>query len=87
MTCRVHPRAARPGHVAGTPGWCCAKSGGHDGGMTEQTPKKLDLDGDLVLEQTADDTDAGWGAEALADADPAAVLRRYLDDTPPHHGD
>jgi len=55
--------------------------------MTEQTPKKLDLDGDLVPEQTADDTDAGWGAEALADADPAAVLRRYLDDTPPHHGD
>jgi hypothetical protein len=49
--------------------------------------RRLDLDVDLVPEQTVDDTDAGWGAEAGTDADPAAVLRRYLDETPPHHGD
>lgn len=41
---------------------------------------------DLVPEQTADDTDAGWGAGSRGDQDPAAVLRRYLDETPPHHG-
>jgi hypothetical protein len=38
---------------------------------------------ELLPEQTRDDTDA---AEAPA-ADPATVLRRYLDDKPPHHGD
>ena len=50
-------------------------------------PRPLDLDVDLVPEQTTDDTDAGWGAESRAGKDPASVLRRYLDETPPHHGD
>jgi hypothetical protein len=50
-------------------------------------PRRLELDVDLVPEQTADDTDAGWGGEGRADADPASVLRRYLDEKPPHHGD
>lgn len=50
-------------------------------------PKPLDLDVDLVPEQTTDDTDAGWGAESRAEREPAAVLRRYLDEKPPHHGD
>lgn len=50
-------------------------------------PKPLDLDVDLVPEQTTDDTDAGWGAESRAEQEPAAVLRRYLDEKPPHHGD
>jgi hypothetical protein len=51
--------------------------------------KPLDLDADLELvpEQTADDTDAGWGSESRAERDPARVLRRYLDEKPPHHGD
>ncbi|MBI1377297.1 MAG: hypothetical protein GC157_07435 [Frankiales bacterium] len=49
-------------------------------------PLRLD-DVDLVPEQTRDDTDDGWGASAAGDRDPAAVLRRYLDETPPHHGD
>ena len=59
--------------------------------MTERepvAPPRLDLDAvELVPEQTSDDTDAGWGGESRADADPATVLRRYLDDKPPHHGD
>jgi hypothetical protein len=53
----------------------------------DATAARLDLDVELIPEQTADDTDAGWGTEARGDADPATVLRRYLDDTPPHHGD
>ena len=50
-------------------------------------PRPLDLDVDLVPEQTTADTAAGWGAESRAEKDPASVLRRYLDETPPHHGD
>lgn len=50
-------------------------------------PPRPRIDVDLVPEQTSDDTDAGWGAESRADRDPAAVLRRYLDEKPPHHGD
>lgn len=50
-------------------------------------PRPLRLDVELVPEQTTDDTDAGWGAPARDGSDPAAVLRRYLDETPPHHGD
>ena len=54
----------------------------------DSRPPRLDLDVDLVPEQTGDDTDDGWGgSEVTADQDPAAVLRRYLDETPPHHGD
>jgi hypothetical protein len=45
------------------------------------------LDIDLVPEQTSDDTDAGWGRDTLPEQDPAALLRRYLEDKPPHHGD
>ena len=48
---------------------------------------RLELYVDLVPEQTTDDTDAGWGTEGRADTDPATVLRRYLDEKPPHHGD
>jgi hypothetical protein len=63
--------------------------------MTEQTPAPeptssatpLDLDVELVPEQTSDDTDAGWGSESRAEQDPRTVLRRYLDEKPPHHGD
>ena len=50
-------------------------------------PLELDVDLELVPEQTADDTDDGWGSESRSERDPAAVLRRYLDERPPHHGD
>ena len=49
----------------------------------EPTPPRLDLDVELLPEQTRDDLDEGGAAPA----DPAALLRRYRDETPPHHGD
>jgi hypothetical protein len=56
--------------------------------VSEPTPpRRLELDVDLVPDQTSDDTDAGWGGESRGDSDPATVLRRYLDEKPPHHGD
>ncbi|MCA0331822.1 MAG: hypothetical protein LCI03_18255 [Actinobacteria bacterium] len=52
----------------------------------DPAPRKLQLDDvDLLPEQTSDDVDAP--ADRAAAKDPAAVLRRYLDETPPHHGD
>ena len=53
----------------------------------DNAPPRLDLDVELVPEQTSDDTDAGWGGNERGDVDPAELLRRYLDDKPPHHGD
>ena len=38
-----------------------------------------------VPDQTADDTDVGWGDRARED-DPEDV-GRFLDERPPHHGD
>jgi hypothetical protein len=57
--------------------------------VTDQQPPRprLDLDVELVPDQTSDDTDAGWGAAPTAAEDPAATLKRYLDEKPPHHGD
>jgi hypothetical protein len=54
-----------------------------DAARDGSAPRRLELDVELLPEQTSDDTDAG---EAPA-ADPATVLRRYLDEKPPHHGD
>jgi hypothetical protein len=45
-------------------------------------PLRLD-DLELVPEQTTDDTDSGWDGSR---ADPAADVRRYLAEKPPHHG-
>ena len=58
-----------------------------DDAAPEQPPARPRIDVDLVPDQTSDDTDAGWGAPARDDRDPATVLRRYLDEKPPHHGD
>ena len=49
--------------------------------------RRLELDVDLVPDQTSDDADTGWGGPATGAEDPAARLKRYLDETPPHHGD
>jgi hypothetical protein len=49
--------------------------------------KRLELDVDLVPDRTSDDTDTGWGGPTARDEDPAATLKRYLDEKPPHHGD
>jgi len=56
-------------------------------GVPDIPGARLRLDVDLVPEQTTDDTDAGWGRDASSEQDPAALLRRYLEDKPPHHGD
>jgi hypothetical protein len=39
------------------------------------------------LDQTRDDTDAGWGELSLAGRDDPADLERFLAERPPHHGD
>jgi hypothetical protein len=39
---------------------------------------------DPLSRQSSDDTDRGWG-ERPGDGDPAADLRRFLDEKPPHH--
>jgi hypothetical protein len=59
-----------------------------DPGAERGRPRKLDLDVELVPEQTTDDTDAGWGAAGGAGPESKrAELRRFLEDKPPHHGD
>ncbi|MGW5776888.1 hypothetical protein [Streptomyces sp. NPDC003863] len=57
-------------------------------GMTspENTPKKPVLVFDDPLDQqSADDTDRGWGERPPAGGDSAADLARFLDEKPPHH--
>ncbi|CAL9543390.1 hypothetical protein SUDANB145_04270 [Streptomyces sp. enrichment culture] len=39
---------------------------------------------DPLDQQSADDTDRGWG-DRPADGDPAGDLKRFLDEKPPHH--
>ncbi|MFD0073547.1 hypothetical protein ACFVIY_14010 [Streptomyces sp. NPDC127166] len=52
----------------------------------ENTPKKPVLVFDDPLDQqSADDTDRGWGERPPASGDSAADLARFLDEKPPHH--
>jgi hypothetical protein len=54
--------------------------------MAGPDPRRLRLDDvELLPEQTSDDVEAP--GDVAAATDPAAVLRRYLEDKPPHHGD
>jgi hypothetical protein len=46
-------------------------------------PKAALIFDDPLSQQSADDTDRGWGERA--DSDSAADLRRFLDEKPPHH--
>lgn len=41
--------------------------------------------GDPLGEQSADDTDHGWGDQSRTDGGSAADLARFLDEKPPHH--
>ncbi|MBB1244186.1 hypothetical protein GL263_11545 [Streptomyces durbertensis] len=41
--------------------------------------------GDPLSEQSADDTDRGWGERPGPEGDSAADLARFLDEKPPHH--
>ncbi|MFJ3926059.1 hypothetical protein [Streptomyces sp. NPDC090022] len=49
-----------------------------------QPMPKLDF-GDPLDQQSADDTDRGWGERPTATGDSAADLARFLDEKPPHH--
>ncbi|MFC8505745.1 hypothetical protein ACFU3J_17370 [Streptomyces sp. NPDC057411] len=40
---------------------------------------------DPLDQQSADDTDRGWGERPPAGGDSAADLARFLDEKPPHH--
>ncbi|RFU83371.1 hypothetical protein DY218_28060 [Streptomyces triticagri] len=40
---------------------------------------------DPLDQQSADDTDRGWGERPAADRDSATDLARFLDEKPPHH--
>jgi len=40
---------------------------------------------DPLSQQSADDTDRGWGERPGGDGDSAADLKRFLDEKPPHH--
>lgn len=41
--------------------------------------------GDPLGEQSADDSDRGWGDQPRPGGDSAADLARFLDEKPPHH--
>jgi len=46
-------------------------------------PKNTLIFDDPLDQQSADDTDRGWGDRPSADS--AADLKRFLDEKPPHH--
>ncbi|CAM5240871.1 hypothetical protein GCM10010233_46320 [Streptomyces pseudogriseolus] len=46
-------------------------------------PKPALVFDDPLDQQTADDTDRGWGERPSGDS--AADLKRFLDEKPPHH--
>ncbi|MEV5079003.1 hypothetical protein AB0K74_09275 [Streptomyces sp. NPDC056159] len=46
-------------------------------------PKAALIFDDPLSQQSADDTDRGWGERT--DGDSAADLKRFLDEKPPHH--
>ncbi|MEE1755827.1 hypothetical protein [Streptomyces sp. SP18CS02] len=50
---------------------------------TKKTTPKLIFD-DPLTQQSADDTDRGWGERAPG-GDSASDLARFLDEKPPHH--
>ncbi|MCX5381914.1 hypothetical protein [Streptomyces sp. NBC_00083] len=51
---------------------------------SEPKPKPRLVFDDPLDQQSADDTDRGWG-ERPASAGSAADLARFLDEKPPHH--
>ncbi|MEV7371143.1 hypothetical protein AB0O51_09695 [Streptomyces sp. NPDC090301] len=51
----------------------------------ENSPKPALVFDDPLDQQSADDTDRGWGERPRAGGDSAADLARFLDEKPPHH--
>ncbi|MER7758640.1 hypothetical protein [Streptomyces sp. NPDC097619] len=48
-------------------------------------PKPKLVFDDPLDQQSADDTDRGWGERPRPGGDSAADLARFLDEKPPHH--
>jgi hypothetical protein len=51
----------------------------------QSLPKPTLIFDDPLDQQSADDTDRGWGERTPASGDSAADLARFLDEKPPHH--
>ncbi|WP_327355472.1 hypothetical protein [Streptomyces sp. NBC_01304] len=51
----------------------------------EPRPRPALVFDDPLDQQSADDTDRGWGERPTAGGDSAADLARFLDEKPPHH--
>ncbi|MFG2329459.1 hypothetical protein ACGFMM_07525 [Streptomyces sp. NPDC048604] len=58
--------------------------GPRDAKQPEARPKPKLIFDDPLDQQSADDTDRGWG-ERPPGGDSAADLARFLDEKPPHH--
>lgn len=55
------------------------------GAKTPKAPKNALVFDDPLSQQSADDTDRGWGERPRGGDDSAADLARFLDEKPPHH--
>ncbi|MFI8521446.1 hypothetical protein ACIGEZ_27035 [Streptomyces sp. NPDC085481] len=53
--------------------------------VPESQPRPALIFDDPLDQQSADDTDRGWGERPPAGGDSAADLARFLDEKPPHH--
>ncbi|MGW3724204.1 hypothetical protein [Streptomyces sp. NPDC000851] len=51
----------------------------------QRDPKAALIFDDPLTEQSADDTDRGWGERPGTGGDAADDLKRFLDEKPPHH--
>ncbi|MFF5938403.1 hypothetical protein [Streptomyces sp. NPDC012508] len=57
---------------------------GNESNHENTTKPKLIFD-DPLDQQSADDTDRGWGERPHGGSDSAADLARFLEEKPPHH--
>lgn len=55
------------------------------GSVSESQPRPALIFDDPLDQQSADDTDRGWGERPPAGGGSAADLARFLDEKPPHH--
>ncbi|BAU83902.1 hypothetical protein [Streptomyces laurentii] len=55
------------------------------GSVPASRPRPKLIFDDPLDQQSADDTDRGWGERPPAGDDSAADLARFLDEKPPHH--
>ncbi|MFF2651851.1 hypothetical protein [Streptomyces sp. NPDC058045] len=56
-----------------------------DPASAPREPKDAIVFDDPMSQQSADDSDRGWGERPSAGGDAAADLARFLDEKPPHH--